>query len=45
MFSFCAVSGYFWNSFVYVGKDTVESNEHKELAKNLGKRVEQLFQS
>ena len=32
-----SVSGYLWNSFVYVGKDKVEMNEHKELAKNLGK--------
>ena len=37
MFSLCEVSGYLWNSFVYVGKDAVETNEHKELAKNLGK--------
>ena len=37
MFSLCEVSGYLWNSFVYVGKHTVETNEHKELANNLGK--------
>ena len=37
MLSLCEVSGYLWNSFVYVGKDAVETNEHKELAKNLGK--------
>ena len=37
MFSLCKVSGYLWNSFVYVVKGTVETNEHKELAKNLGK--------
>ena len=37
MFSLCEVSGYPWNSFVYVGKDAVETNEHKELAKNLDK--------
>ena len=37
MFSLCEVSGYPWNRFVYVGKDAVETNEHRELAKNLGK--------
>ena len=37
MFSLCEVSGYFWNSFVYVSKEVVETNEHKEIAKNLGK--------
>ena len=35
MFFLCEVSGNPWNSFVYVGKDAVETNEHKELAKNL----------
>ena len=40
MFSLCEVSGYLWNSFLYVGKDTVETNEHEELAKNLGKSGE-----
>ena len=37
MFSLCEVSGYLWNSIFYVGKDAIETNEHKELAKNLGK--------
>ena len=37
MYSLCEVSGYFWNSFVYVSKEAVETNEHKEIAKNLGK--------
>ena len=37
MFSLCEVSGYLWNGLVYVGKDAVKANEHKELAKNLGK--------
>ena len=40
MFSLCEVSEYLWNNFLYVGKDTVETNEHEELAKKLGKSGE-----
>ena len=36
MFSLCKVSGYLWNSFVYVVKGTVETNKHKELVKKSG---------
>ena len=37
MVSLCEVSGCLWNRFVYGGKGALERNEHKELAKNLGK--------
>ena len=34
MFFLCEVLGYLWNGFVYVGKNSVETNEHKELQKS-----------
>ena len=38
MFSVCEVSGYLWNSFVYVGKNANETLEEQALVKELGKR-------
>ena len=35
MFSLCELSGYLWNSFVYIGKDP--SADNNELEKELGK--------
>ena len=37
MFSLCEVSGYLWNSFVYLGKEAIMSNEEQEYIKKLGK--------
>ena len=37
MFSLCEVSWYLWNSFVYLGKETIMSNEEQEYIKKLGK--------
>ena len=37
MFSVCEVSGYFWNSFGYIGKNAVETPEEQGLVKRLGK--------
>ena len=37
MFRLCEVSGYFWNSFVYLGKEAITSNEEQEYIKKLGK--------
>ena len=39
MFSLCDVSGYLLNSFVYLGKETIMSNEEQEYIKKLGKSV------
>ena len=40
LFSLCEVSGYLWNSFVYLGKETIMSNEEQEYIKKLGKSGE-----
>ena len=37
MFSLCEVCGYLWNSFVYCGKNSVETPEDAVLEKELGK--------
>ena len=37
MFSVCEVSGYLWNSFVYVGKNAYETLEKQAFVKELGK--------
>ena len=37
MFSVCEVSGYLWNSFVYVGKNANETLEEQALVKELRK--------
>ena len=37
MFSVCEVSGYFWNSFVYVGKNANKTLEEQAFVKELGK--------
>ena len=37
MFSLCEVSGYLWNSFVYLGKEANTSPEEAALQKELGK--------
>ena len=37
MFSLCEVSGYLWNSFVYLGKEAIMPNEEQEYIKKLGK--------
>ena len=37
MFSICEDVGYLWNSFVYIGKDALETPEEQALAKQLGK--------
>ena len=37
MFSVCEVSGYLWNSFVYVGKNANETIEEQAFVKQLGK--------
>ena len=34
------VSGYFWESFVYVGKDSIETVKEKEFVKKLSKSGE-----
>ena len=39
MFSVCEVSGYFWNSFVYVGKNANETLEEQAFVKELGKSI------
>ena len=44
MFSLCGVTGYLWNSLVYVGKDATETPEKQALVKNLEKVV-LLFQN
>ena len=37
MFSICELSGYLWNSFVYVGKNANKTFEEQAFAKQLGK--------
>ena len=37
IFSLCEFSGYLWNSFVYLGKEVIMSNEEQEYIKKLGK--------
>ena len=37
MFSVCKVSGYLWNSFVYVGKNANETPEEQAFMKELGR--------
>ena len=37
IFSLCELSGYLWNSFVYLGKEAIMSNEEQEYIKKLGK--------
>ena len=44
MFSVCEVSGYLWNSFVYVGKNANETLEEQAFVKELGRAV-LLFQN
>ena len=43
-FSVCEVSGYLWNSFVYVGKNANETLEEQAFVKELGRAV-LLFQN
>ena len=38
LFSLCEDSGYLWNSFVYLGKNTGYDNENRELKNRIGKR-------
>ena len=40
MFSLGKVSGYLWNSFVYLGKETNISQEEQAIVKELGKSGE-----
>ena len=40
MFSLDKVSGYLWNSFVYLGKETNISQEEQAIVKELGKSRE-----
>ena len=44
MFSVCEVSGYLWNSFVYVGKNANETLAEQAFVKELGRAV-LLFQN
>jgi len=37
MFSVCEVTGYLWNSFIYVGKDALETPDEQAFVKQLGK--------
>ena len=37
LFSLCEDSGYFWNSFVYLGKNAGNDNENLELKNRIGK--------
>ena len=37
MFSVCEVSGYLWNSFIYIGKNANETLEEQAFVKELGK--------
>ena len=36
MFSVCEVSGYLWNSFIYIGKNANETLEEQAFVKELG---------